>query len=71
MATTTFRAGRHKRVLASPTILRLWWLQYRLQCSEVDLAGIERESRALNEERRSVLQRNLLLRSALRDAGAP
>jgi len=47
--------------------LRRWWLQYRLQCNEGDLAGIEREVRELDGQRREALRRNLLLRLALRE----
>ena len=50
-----------------PTRLRRWWLQYRLQCNEGDLAGIERDVRELDRQRREALRCNLLLRLALRD----
>lgn len=49
-------------------LLRQWWLRYQLECSEGELAGIEREGRTLDEERRAALRHNLVLRSALRDS---
>lgn len=48
-------------------VLRQWWLRYQLECSEGELAGIEREGRTLEEERRAALRRNLYLRTALHD----
>ncbi len=48
-------------------LLRHWWLRYQLECSEGELAGIEREGRTLDEERRIALRRNLWLRSVLQD----
>lgn len=48
-------------------MLRQWWLRYQLECSEGELAGIEREGRTLEEERRAALRRNLWLRTALQD----
>lgn len=60
----TWSAARH------PARLRRWWLRYRLECNEGDLAGIEREVRELDRQRREALRRNLLLRLALRDSDA-
>jgi len=52
-------------------IVRQWWLRYQLECSEGELAGIERDRCALDEERRVALRRNLVLRSALKDSTSP
>ncbi len=48
-------------------VLRQWWLRYQLECSEGELAAIEREGRTLDEERRMALRHNLRLRAALQD----